>query len=97
MERSRLKRTMTDEELITRMEAFDLEQRELYLVIAEMITSCFNDKTNHMVIHFVQNEEDLKTFSINCDFEETAFIANQASEGLMSVIKDMEQSRGAAH
>lgn len=97
MKRSQLKRTMTDEELVEHMFGFDNEQRALYLVIAEMVTSCFNDKTNHMVIHFVQKEEDLKTFSLNCDFEETAFISSQASEGLMSVIKDMEQSRGAAH
>lgn len=97
MERSRLKRMLTDEELIERMESFDQEQRALYLVIAEMVTSCFNDRTNHMVIHFVQKETDLKTFSLNCDFEETAFIASQASEGLMDVIKDMEKSRGAAH
>lgn len=97
MERKQLKRMFSDEELVARMEAFDKEQRDLYLVIAEMVTSCFTDRTNHLVIHFVQKEEDLKTFSLNCDFEETAFIASQACDGLMAVIKDMEQSRGAAH
>lgn len=97
MERSSLKRMMTDEELIARMEAFDKEQRDLYLVIAEMITSCFNDKKNHLVLHFVQNEEALKTFSLNCDFEETAFITSQACDGMVSVLQDMDKSRGAAH
>lgn len=97
MERSKLKRMMTDEELEVRMYALDEEQRGLFLLVSEMVVACFNDKKNHMVVHFVQKEEDLKTFSLNCDFEETAFITNQACEGLMAVIKDMEQSRGAAH
>ena len=97
MERKRLERELTDDELIERMLAFDKQQRELYLVIAEMITACFSDKKNHMVIHFVRNEDDLSTFSLNCDFEETAFITSQASDGMMAVIKDMEQSRGVAH
>lgn len=97
MERKKLERMFSDEELIERMEAFDREQRDLYLVIAEMITACFNDKKNHMVLHFVQNEEALKTLSLNCDFEETAFITSQACDGMVSVLQDMDKSRGAAH
>lgn len=97
MEREKLKRLFSDEELVERMEAFDREQRDLYLMLAEMIVCCFMDKKNHMVVHFVHNEDALKTFSLNCDFQDTAFITSQANEGLMAVIKDMEQSRGAAH
>ena len=97
MERKKLERMFSDEELVERMEAFDKEQRDLYLMLAEMIVCCFMDKKHHMVVHFVHNEDALKTFSLNCDFEETAFITNQACDGLMEVIKDMEKSRGAAH
>lgn len=97
MEREKLKRLFSDEELQVKMYALEDEQRELFLLFSEMAIACFNDKKNHMVVHFVHNEDALKTFSLNCDFEETAFITNQACEGLMAVIKDMEQSRGAAH
>lgn len=97
MERKKLERMFNDAELEARMMNFDKEQRDLYLMLAEMVVACFMDKKNHMVVHFVHNEDALKTFSLNCDFEETAFITNQACDGLMEVIKDMEKSRGAAH
>lgn len=97
MERKKLERMFSDAELEARMMDFDQDQRDLYLMLAEMVIACFMDKKNHMVVHFVHNEDALKTFSLNCDFEETAFITNQACDGLMEVIKDMEKSRGAAH
>ena len=90
-------RMFSEQEIRTIIENLDNSQRRLLTDVIEMVVACFECRTHHMVIHFVHDEEDLKTFSLNCDFEETAFIANQASEGLMAVIKDMEKSRGTAH